>query len=152
MNAKKTGLLISELGKVSIGTKTPTASVHISSDDMANLFRVDDVSNDATPFVIDDDGNVGIGTQNPQQALDVNGQLRISGGSPAAGKILAATNSNGDAEWSTPTPTCNWSGGKWVSHGWDGACAWPTGIYVYCNNGKVTAMQWFATPACPPVK
>ena len=45
--------------------------------------------------------NVGIGTTGPTQKLDVNGQIRIRGGSPAAGKVLTAT-ADGTASWQTP--------------------------------------------------
>ena len=46
-------------------------------------------------------GNVGIGTNNPQATLDVNGTLRLSGGSPVAGKVLT-TDNTGNAAWSYP--------------------------------------------------
>lgn len=46
-------------------------------------------------------GNVGIGTNNPQSTLDVNGSFRLSGGSPAAGKVLTSDNT-GNAAWSYP--------------------------------------------------
>jgi len=32
---------------------------------------------------------------------------------------------------------CNWSGGTWVSHGWDGGCAWSTGAYFYCSGSRL---------------
>lgn len=33
-------------------------------------------------------GNIGIATSSPSVALDVNGQVRIRGGAPGAGKVL----------------------------------------------------------------
>lgn len=42
-------------------------------------------------------GNVGIGTA-PTAKLDVNGQIRIQGGSPGAGKVLTS-DANGVASW-----------------------------------------------------
>ncbi|UCG55810.1 MAG: tail fiber domain-containing protein [Phycisphaerales bacterium] len=47
-------------------------------------------------------GNIGIGTTSPDARLDVNGQVKISGGSPAAGKVLTS-DASGLATWQTPT-------------------------------------------------
>jgi hypothetical protein len=35
---------------------------------------------------------------------------------------------------------CNWSGAMWVSHGFDGGCAWNVGAYWYCESGRLTRM------------
>ena len=40
-------------------------------------FQVNDELNDATAFVVDEQGNVGIGTTNPGYALEVNGDARL---------------------------------------------------------------------------
>ncbi len=53
-------------------------------------------------MIIDNSGNVGIGTNSPSRELDINGQVRIRGGSPQAGAVLTAINANGDAEWANP--------------------------------------------------
>jgi hypothetical protein len=52
-------------------------------------FRVDDVAADATPFVIDDAGRVGIGTSAPSStvSLDVAGNTRITGNLEVTGVI-----------------------------------------------------------------
>ena len=58
-------------------------------------------------------GNVGIGvapTEKLQVAgnikasgnVDIGGTVKIAGGAPAAGKVLTATNSSGNAQWTTP--------------------------------------------------
>ena len=44
-------------------------------------------------------GNVGIGTTSPSAALEVSGQVKITGGNPAAGKVLTS-DANGLASWS----------------------------------------------------
>lgn len=45
-----------------------------------------------------DNGNVGINTTSPTNTLDINGTLRIRGGSPGAGKVLTS-DANGVASW-----------------------------------------------------
>lgn len=44
-------------------------------------------------------GNVGLGVANPTQKLDIDGQVRIRGGAPAAGRVLTAVDADGNAEW-----------------------------------------------------
>ncbi|MCC7305380.1 MAG: hypothetical protein IT558_03865, partial [Alphaproteobacteria bacterium] len=60
-------------------TATPLMVTNLGA---ANSFRVNDETgdNDATPFVIDAAGNVGIGTASPQDVLDVVGNVRAFGG------------------------------------------------------------------------
>jgi hypothetical protein len=45
-------------------------------------------------------GNVGIGTVNPSAKLEVNGQIKINGGAPAAGRVLTS-DATGLATWAT---------------------------------------------------
>jgi len=42
---------------------------------------------------------VGIGTNTPASKLDVNGTIRIRGGTPAENFVLTATNTDGDSTW-----------------------------------------------------
>ena len=46
------------------------------------------------------DGNVGIGTDNPGAKLEVSGQVKITGGTPEAGKVLTSDDT-GLATWQT---------------------------------------------------
>jgi hypothetical protein len=46
-------------------------------------------------------GNVGIGTANPSSKLEVNGQIKITGGVPGSGKVLTS-DASGLASWQTP--------------------------------------------------
>ena len=45
-------------------------------------------------------GNVGIGTVTPGAKLDVNGQIKITGGTPGVNKVLTS-DANGLATWGT---------------------------------------------------
>jgi hypothetical protein len=55
-------------------------------------------------------GNVGIGTTAPVVKLEVAGQIKITGGTPAAGKVLTS-DSTGLATWETA------GGGGWTQTG-----------------------------------
>jgi hypothetical protein len=46
-------------------------------------------------------GEVGIGTNSPRATLEINGQVMITGGSPAAGQVLTS-DANGLATWEPP--------------------------------------------------
>jgi len=66
-------------------------------------FRFSIASEDSTErFVIQQTGNVGIGTINPLAKLDVAGQIKITDGTQGAGKVLTS-DPNGLATWTTPT-------------------------------------------------
>ena len=47
-------------------------------------------------------GNIWVGTNAPSTKLDINGQVRIRGGAPGAGKVLMS-DATGVATWQTPT-------------------------------------------------
>lgn len=53
-----------------------------------------------------DNGNVGIGTTTPGAKLEVNGQIKITGGAPFPGRVLTS-DANGLASWANP-PTSHW--------------------------------------------
>jgi hypothetical protein len=57
----------------------------------------------------DTNWNIGIGTTSPQAKLDINGQVKIRGGSPAQGRVLTSDNS-GLATWevNTGVPLTGW--------------------------------------------
>ena len=66
------------------------------------------------------EGNVGIGTNNPGAKLEVSGQVKITGGTPEAGKVLTSDNT-GLATWQKPEVNF------WAE----------TGENVYRSNGNV---------------
>jgi len=90
-------------------------------------FRFSIASEDQTErFVVQQTGNVGIGTINPLAKLDVAGNIKITDGTHGAGKVLTS-DANGLATWTTPGAgasnladgtavgnTTYWNGTDWV--------------------------------------
>lgn len=64
-------LTVLDGGHVGIGDATPDARLHIENITASDSFRVDDTANDTSPFIIANDGTVGIGTADPTYQLDV---------------------------------------------------------------------------------
>jgi hypothetical protein len=60
------------------------------------------VNNGAYEVTLSDNGNFGIGVANPGAKLEVAGQVKITGGSPGAGKILTS-DASGLASWEALT-------------------------------------------------
>ena len=82
-----------------------------TSGTTGNILTLRDES--STRMVVNNDGNVGIGTTNPSSKLEVAGQVKITGGSPGVGKILSS-DADGLASWvdlpSSSTPSGSASG------------------------------------------
>ena len=57
-------------------------------------------TNNNNQITITNGGAVGVGTTTPTTKLDVNGQIRMQGGSPGAGKLMTS-DANGVGSWST---------------------------------------------------
>jgi len=82
-----------------IGDNNTGGSTFISSQAGGSVhLRAD--ANSATKFLIVDGGtgNVGIGVSDPDAKLEINGQIKITGGSPAVNKILTS-DASGLATW-----------------------------------------------------
>ena len=63
-------------------------------------------------MAIQSDGNIGIGTSAPTAKLEIAGQVKITGGTPGAGKVLTS-DATGLATWQTPSGGSG--GGLWTS-------------------------------------
>lgn len=91
----------------------------------ANKFVIRDYSNAVDRFVIDNTGNVGIGTTSPINKLHVNGSIAITDGSQGNEKILTS-DATGKASWKEPNRTVyikdvkanNTGGGSFTSGSW----------------------------------
>jgi hypothetical protein len=92
-------------------------------------------------------GNVGIGvapTEKLQVAgnikasgnADIGGTIKIAGGAPAAGKVLTATNSAGNAQWSAPALTATQNSGLYAQ---------PDVLSFITNNANVDYKIPFST-------
>ena len=100
-NQDRTPFRVDELGRVGLGvnkTSNLQAWLHVNRNDpdiigpdYDDLFLVEDTDNDATPFIIKKEGNVGIGTQDPKYKLDVwpNGSLLNGQGDVIRSKGIA---------------------------------------------------------------
>lgn len=87
---------------------------------------------------------VGIGTSDPKTKLDINGQIKISGGTPAAGQVLTS-DANGLATWEpVPAPTVDHiyfevkrdASYDWPSIGTTGKIDFSTNSTIWKNEGN----------------
>ncbi len=119
------GIFVAPDGNIGIGTSSPSSPLHIektlnngtlmtltnNGDGNANVLKVTsnslgptdivDIQNGA--FVVEGNGNVGIGTTTPSTTLDVGGEVKIQGGNPQSGAHLVSTDNSGNAEWRLPS-------------------------------------------------
>ena len=94
ISAPTSGLSPVLSGNVTIDNTGPGTALTITQTGTGLALKVEDTSSDPTPFVIDADGKVGIGTISPGTALDINnGTLQLSS-SGTSRTTLAADASN----------------------------------------------------------
>ena len=99
-------------GGVAISNLTLQSTTAVGTTDSV-IFRVG--NNGATQaMTISHAGNVGIGSINPSQILDVQGTIRASnftmtGQTPISGYVLTATDTSGDTTWSTAGSVSGWT-------------------------------------------
>ena len=88
--------------------------------------------NKAWHLVVQKNGYVGVGTRTPSARFEVAGQVKITGGSPGAGKVLTS-DANGLASWKAPAKAP-----AKASAAAKGGSVWSqTGNIVYYDAGNV---------------
>jgi hypothetical protein len=105
-----------------VGVFTTGADVFLSTSGLAT-----------GQFVVKNGGNVGIGTSTPGTKLEVAGQIKITGGTPGAGKILTS-DATGLAVWSAPLLPSGVTAGN-TSY-WNGT-NWAVSSNIFNNGGNV---------------
>lgn len=86
---------------VTQGNNTFTVANSGTANTVINLSSTGDFDvqdNGTSALFVRDDANVGIGTNAPGAKLEVAGQIKITGGTPASGKVLTS-DANGLATW-----------------------------------------------------
>lgn len=99
-------------------------------------------------------GKVGIGTTTPTTKLEVNGQIKITGGTPGAGKVLTS-DANGLATWQTPAEGLVY---KRAANNYCGGTAFlcfvAQDMYLLVPTGKILGLSdfgWFTEGDYGPV-
>ncbi len=81
-NAANAGSLLQLTNSGTANTGTTAFIKHYATGTNNLAFRIDDVSSDSTPLVVDGDGNLGVGTAGPDSKIDAldgsNPQLRLT--------------------------------------------------------------------------
>lgn len=85
----------------------------------------------AIKVLIEEDGDVGIGTPSPGAKLEVAGQIKITGGSPGLNKVLTSQDGSGLASWVTPVGLPSGTSGQTLRHN---GTSWTANSTLY-NNG-----------------
>lgn len=95
-------------GRTGINTETPSASMNIKSKDDDKTPKNLELENQTGTKLVTvlNNGNVGIGVENPSQKLDVVGKVKITDGTQGIGKVLTS-DANGNASWQNVTQTIN---------------------------------------------
>ncbi|MCW1960603.1 hypothetical protein [Chryseobacterium viscerum] len=101
-NPAKPGIFISDNQNVSFGTATPQAMFHIDGARDNNINSAPTAAQQVNDIVVNTSGNIGIGTINPTNKLDIrsatNGAIKIVDGTQGANKVLTS-DANGVATW-----------------------------------------------------
>ncbi|MDO8662271.1 MAG: hypothetical protein Q7K98_03520 [Candidatus Omnitrophota bacterium] len=77
-------------------------------------------------------GKVGIGTTTPGTKLEVNGQIKITGGNPGAGKVLTS-DANGVGSWQGGGAGLVQYGGSYLVEYMGGTCTTPNIVTSNCS-------------------
>jgi hypothetical protein len=74
------------------------ANTFISTDPLFLIGNGSNSLNRSNALTLLKNGNLGLGTNTPSEKLEVNGQVKITGGTPGAGKVLTS-DAGGTASW-----------------------------------------------------
>ena len=108
-NPATSPFIVTSAGNVGIGTITPQTGLAITNGNVGiGTWTAGGGS------LIVATGNVGIGTLTPGTKLDVFGTVRMtgltmSGQTPSSGYVLTASDSGGDATWSSAGSVSGWT-------------------------------------------
>ncbi len=129
-------------GDVGIGLYSTSAKLHIVQDAATDVLRAEDRSGDTTPFVIDQNGNVGIGVSVPEDKLEIDGDIRFDIGASSIYMETSPPNSAGgwltvragDANYASGMT--GFVGGNLLLYGGDGGGTGPYSgdggnVYIY---------------------
>jgi hypothetical protein len=89
------------IGRYNSGGGSPTSWIY--TDPLFEIGIGENSSHPENALTVLKNGYVGIGVSFPGAKLEVNGQLKITGGGPGSGKVLTS-NETGLATWQAPTP------------------------------------------------
>jgi hypothetical protein len=98
------------IGQYNVGGGT--AGSWVSADPLFEIGNGADNLSRANAMTVLKNGNVGVGVNDPDAKLEINGQLKVTGGAPGPGKVLTS-DAAGLAAWETPSG----GGGGWTDGG-----------------------------------
>lgn len=105
---------------IGVADSVPDAKLDVLNTGTGDSFRVDDSAEvDSTPFVIDKDGDVGIGVAAPTKKVDVNGDVKVSGDLILSfGSTIYFGDPNTDGSWKLDVDSNYFYAMKRISGAW----------------------------------
>lgn len=101
-----TGNLLAQQN-LGVDQPNPQAKIHVTNTDSQKSLIVEDEASDATPFVIDSVGNVGVKTTAPSTDFEVNGHAKVDSitiSNGGANGYVLTSDTAGNASWQPVLP------------------------------------------------